>query len=191
LYSEDMNAKTNHYVVKNPSTGKLETICLETGEVISDHQVDVSRYRFNIDTALLICQKVREGQTLKSIACEPDLPDLAIIHYWQRSNPQFSEEIKLARQERAEYYHDRVVQLADEVVDKDEVPVARFKADTYKWAAEKGNPERYGQKTQVSGSIENKVSMIVLNTGIKRAKPDVEVEVTKKEEIETDIEDSE
>ena len=176
-----MRSTKSHYIVKNKDTGQLETICLETGEVISRQGVDLSRFRYSLETALVICQKIREGYTYKKVCQEIGL-DLSILHYWMRSNPQFADEIRLARQDRADYYHDKVLEETENVVDKDDVAVAKFKTDQYKWAAEKGNPEAYGQKTQVSGSIENKISMIVLNTGIKRLKPDIEVQYERKED---------
>lgn len=179
-----MRNETKHYVTKNPTTGKLEVICLDTGEVLSNEGADVAKYKYNMETALLVCQEIREGATLKKLSQKLGI-DLSVIHYWQRRYPQFAQEMKIARQERAEYFHDKVLELADEVIDRDDVAVARFKTDQYKWAAEKGNPEAYGNKTQVSGSIENKVSMIVLNTGIKRVKPDIEVDYEQKDTSDT------
>lgn len=171
-------------VVQNKDTGKLETVCLETGEVISKEgdNKDLSYFKFNYDMALLICQRVREGYTLKRLGEDPDLPELAVIHYWLRSNASFKEEMKLARADRAEYYHDKVLDIADGTERGEQVQVNKFKADQYKWAAEKGNPDRYGNKTTIDGTIENKVSMIVLNTGIVRKKPDIEVEHVKENE---------
>jgi hypothetical protein len=164
-------------VVQNKDTGKLETVCLDTGEVISteEDRRDLSRFKFNYETALLICQRVREGYTLKKLGDSPDLPALAVIHYWMRSNASFKEEMKMARSDRAEYYHDKVMEIADNTDSGEQVQVNKFKTDQYKWGAERGNPERYGNKTTIDGTIENKVSMIVLNTGISRKKPDIEV----------------
>lgn len=164
-------------VVQNKDTGKLETVCLDTGEVISteDDRRDLSHFKFNYQTALLICQKVREGSTLKKLGEDEELPDLAVIHYWMRSNASFQEEMKMARSDRAEYFHDQVLDIAEATERGEQVQVNKFKADQYKWAAEKGNPDRYGSKTTIDGTIESKVTMIVLNTGINRKKPDVEV----------------
>jgi len=167
------NSNYSTHLVKNLVTGDLETICLDTGEVlkaVSIHELD--KYRFNFDMALLICQKIREGATLKQIGDDPTLPSLTVIHYWRRTNATFDEEIKLARKDRAEYYADKVIEIANEVVDKDDVPVAKFKADQYKWAAEKGDPSSYGNKIEHTGS--NVAPSIVVVTGISRL-PDVEV----------------
>jgi len=161
-------------IVKNQATGKLETICLDTGEVLNVgvNPNDMSKYKFSLDTALLVCQKIREGATLKQIGDDPSLPSLTVIHYWRRSNLSFNEEIKLARKERAEFYHDKVLEITEQTVDRDEVTVAKFKADQYRWAAEKGDPSSYGNKVEHSGS--NTAPSIVIVTGIKR-QPDIEV----------------
>ena len=170
--------KRNEYssaIVRNKQTGQYETICLDTGEVLNTgmNPKDMSKYKFNLDTALVICQKIREGATLKQIGDDPDLPSLTVLHYWRRTNASFDEEIKLARKERAEYYHDRVLEIADDVVDRDEVSVAKFKADQYRWAAEKGDPSSYGNKVEHTGS--NTAPSIVIVTGIKRDQ-DIEAE---------------
>lgn len=155
-------------IVRNQRTGKLETICLETGEVLNAlNASDMSRYKFHLETAAAICQAIREGRTLKSLHDDPDFPDLAVIHYWRRNNATFDEEIKLARKERAEYYHDRVLELADNTIpERDEIALAKFRADQYKWAAEKGDPGSYGNKIEHTGS--NTAPTMVIVTGIRR-----------------------
>jgi hypothetical protein len=168
-------------VVKNKETGKLEVICLDTGEVLNQG-LDLSKYRFDLNTAMLVCQKMREGATLKDIDKDPDLPSLPVIHYWRRTNASFDEEIKLARKDRAEYYHDEVINIANNTLDKDEVAVAKFKTDQYKWAAEKGDPSSYGNKVEHTGS--NTAPSIIVFTGINRRPKQVEeAEVIEIEEV--------
>lgn len=177
-----MGNEYNTAIVRNKTTGKLETICLDTGDVLRPgSEIDLLTYKFNYETAVLICQKIREGATMKVIGDDPSLPSLTVVHYWRRNNASFDEEIKLARKDRAEYYHDKVLDIADEVVDKDDVPVARFKADSYKWAAEKGDPASYGNKIEHTGS--NVAPTIVVMTGIARGKPDIEVEYEESEDL--------
>jgi hypothetical protein len=178
--------ENNLVVVRDPDTGELQTVCLDTGEIISreSDRRDLSKYKFDYQTALLICQKVREGYTLKKLGEDKSLPNLPVIHYWLRSNASFKEEMKMARKDRAEYYHDQVIDIANDTTSTEQVQVNKFKTDQYKWAAEKGNPERYAKHTNIDGSIENKVSMIVLNTGINRKKPDIEVAHEENESIE-------
>jgi len=161
-------------IVRN-SLGELETICLDTGEVISSvSSQDLSKYRFNLETAALICQSIREGKTLKAIGEDTNFPSLQVVHYWRRTNATFDAEIKLARKERAEYYHDKVLDITDSVMDKDEVAVARFKTEQYKWAAEKGDPSSFGNKIEHTGN--NTAPAFIVITGVPRRKIDIEVE---------------
>ena len=157
-------------IVRNKRTGKLETICLETGEVLNQISAnDLSHYKFNLATASLIVQAIREGRTMASIHRDPNFPDLTVIHYWRRTNATFDEEIKLARKERSEYYHDKVIDLADNTpAERDEIALAKFRTDQYKWAAEKGDPASYGNKIEHTGS--NTAPAMVIVTGIKRTR---------------------
>jgi len=164
----------NTEIILNTKTGKYELICLDTGETISQDNLvaDLSKYRFNMEQGLLVCQAIREGKTLQEIAKDPMYPSIHVIAYWRKNNPTFDEEIKLARKQRAEYYHDRVLELANTISDDANVAVAKFKADQYRWAAEKGDPSSYGNKIEHTGS--NVAPSIVVFTGINRqAKPDI------------------
>lgn len=163
---------SNTAIVLNKQTGKYEVICLDTGEVINQKdQVDLSKYRFNLEQGLRICQAIREGKTLMEIADDPTFPSIHVISYWRKMQPQFDEEIKLARKQRAEYYHDKVLELANSIDDDSNVAVAKFKADQYRWAAEKGDPGSYGNKIEHTGS--NVAPSIIVYTGIDRRQPDI------------------
>jgi hypothetical protein len=178
----------NTEIVLNKQTGKYEIICLESGEVLSDiNSVDLSRYKFNYELGLLICQKVREGWTLTKISEDPQFPSLHVMAHWRKINPTFDEEIKLARKHRAEYYHDKVIELAEQVTDDSNIAAAKFKAEQYKWAAEKGDPNSYGNKVEVSGNVAP--TSIVVYTGIERRR-DIETTAEQIEGANEQIEDS-
>lgn len=163
---------SNTAVVLNEVTGKYEVVCLDTGEVIDEkNQIDLSKYRFSMEQAMRICQAIREGKTLMQIAEDSTFPSIHVISYWRKLNTQFDEEIRLARKQRAEYYHDKVLELANTISDDDNVAVAKFKADQYRWAAEKGDPSSYGNKIEHTGS--NVAPSIIVYTGIDRRQPDV------------------
>lgn len=173
----------NTEIVLNRESGKYEIICLETGEVVSnDRSVsDLSKYKFNFEQGLMICQAIREGKTLQDISSAPEFPSLHVIAYWRKMNATFDEEIKLARKQRAEYYHDRVIQLANDLGDDANVAVAKFKADQYRWAAEKGDPGSYGNKIEHTGN--GNAPSIVVFTGIDRTPlPDIIEVVDEKSE---------
>jgi hypothetical protein len=167
----------NEVVVQNKATGELEIIDLATGEVVTNNAAPPATiYTFSYAKALLICQMVKEGKTWAEIQDEPDMPPLHVISHWQRTDRMFAEELKLARRERAEVYHDRAMQIANAATSahKDHVPGMALAAKIYQWGAEKANPESYGNKVTHEGSETKPILMRVVNTGISRAaKPDV------------------
>lgn len=173
----------NEIVVKNKHTGDLETIDLNTGEIVasSNYLPDEPVYQFKRDIALRICQEVKNGRTLLDIGNDPEFPPLHIISFWQRSERMFQEELIIARKQRSEVYHDKVLEIADNAANlrytsKEDISNANLAAKQYQWAAERGNPERYGNKVTHEGSEEKPITMRVINTGINRHKPDIETE---------------
>ena len=182
----------NEFIVRDAESGELQVIDMTTGEVISSQSnlIPESAFAFSYELAMLICQKVAEGCTLAQLDKDPDTPPLHIIQHWRRSQPMFDAEFKLARKQRADVYHDRVAEIAENAANmgygsREELAGAKLAADQYKWLAEKGNPDAYGNKVTHEGSEEKPITMRVINTGINRAmKPDVIVkEVTNEPEI--------
>lgn len=169
VYFDSMDSSSTK-VIKNKRTDKYELICLETGEVLQKdiHQLDFSGYKFDETKASLVCELLTEGKSMMTIAQRQDTPPLSVIQYWRRKNPIFDEEVRWARKARAEYFHDQVLDLAENIVEKDDIPVAKFKAEQYKWAAEKGDPSTFGNKVEHTGKIEGGQTLVVV-TGIDRS----------------------
>ena len=164
-------------VVRNEA-GDLEIIDLTTGEVVVNSNgplTPTSDYAFSYEKALYICQLVKQGKTMAQICMEPHMPPLHVISHWQRTDRMFAEELKLARKERAEYYHDRVMEIAQtaETAHKDAVAGLALSMKAYQWGAERAKPEAYGAKVTHEGSTEKPILMRVINTGISRGKPDI------------------
>lgn len=182
--STKRNMGQNEIVVR-AADGSLEVVDLLTGEVVSNSakaEIDDSLYVFRYEMALLICQEVKNGRTLLDIGSDPNFPPLHVISHWQRTERMFAQELILARRARAEVYHDKVMEIADNAAalrygSKEEIAAVKLAADQYKWAAERGDSEKYGNKVTHEGSTEKPITMRVINTGIQRTKPDIETEV--------------
>lgn len=150
-----------------------------TGELIDPttvqllaHSKTKGKYHFHFEIAMQIIDLVRRGHTVKEISDSEDMPPLEIIRYWENMHPIFKENLNIARQDRAEGYHDNIIAMADMMAkgnaDKDQVNANKAAIDAYKWAAEKGNPERYGRKLETKHSGDMQPTVININTGIKR-----------------------
>lgn len=163
---------------RNPATGLLETIDIETGDIVMRQLTekgplveshDSSAYIFNPTLADLICNDVANGMDLHD-ACKLDgRPAIEIVRNWKRRVPDFAEKLKEATKERGEYYRNLAVSQADVYPEsKLDLETNKFKADTYWKAASFDNPEQYGNRTKIEASG---VGMIVLDTGINRSEP--------------------
>jgi hypothetical protein len=131
-----------------------------------------SHTEFDPLTADIIFNKLSEGQRLSDICGKDGIPSLAVVSLWKRNNKVFSESIKLALEIASEIYYGKIMGIAEEArsVHKDAVPGLRLSVDTYKWAAEKANPERFAKPKEES----NNVGSITINlqTGVlDRAAP--------------------
>ena len=179
----------NTFISYNSETGEYDLISLEDGEVISSSGLKdtVSRYVFNVELAILMCQEIRRGRTISEIGLDPRFPPTEVIAHWRRMHPMFEDAIKIARKDRAEGYHDKIMQMADalgtkgSIYTKEELAAAKLAMDAYRWGAEKGDPETFGKKQEITHQ-NTQPTQIVVHTGIIRSKPDVVVENTKLEE---------
>lgn len=181
----------------NKSTGNLETVDVTTGAIVKVNGRDSKdlRIAFSWELAQACAGLIREGYSIRSIGKMSGMPSEQILHAWQAKNLDVKKLFQQARADRAEYYHDRAVEIAVEAhengLDKDEVPATKLAIETLKWAAEKGNPERYGAKVNAISSAAP--LQIIVNTGIIRDDNEpITVEVTnangEKEKIEgTDL----
>lgn len=184
-YPVRMTERRKEEIVVRSESGDLEVIDLLTGEVIinsAKQEVGKTLYSFDYAKAMYICELVRQGNTLASISKLKGMPPLEIIAHWQRSDRMFAEELKLARKQRGEAYHDKVIDLAHDaaIANKDQVSGISAAINAFKWAAERNLPEQYGNKVVHEGNAEKPIVMRVINTGINRtARPEI-VEVVEK-----------
>lgn len=186
----------NELIVRNPDSGELEVIDMHTGELITStaYKEDESAYVFNYKMALLICQEVAKGRTLLDIGNDPRFPPSHVINHWKRTQEMFAMELRLARKQQAEYHRDKVAEIADHAANlrystREDIANAKLASDQYKWLAEKGDPENYGNKVTHEGSTEKPITMRVINTGINRALPDVVVKTKEVHDEQRKIDD--
>lgn len=184
----------------------IETFDMATGQLLAvqkdetvpedlfvEHEIDgqkvmiqntvkyVPQKRYNPVLCDIIAQKIVEGVPMSEICKEPGMPSLHLIARWRKVYPEFNEAIEFARRARAELMRDRALEIAQSSPDKDEVAAAKMAVDALKWAAEKDDPEVYGNRTKVEGTIG--VVQLVVETGIRRS------ELASKDVIEVDKSD--
>jgi len=181
MKKEELTKLPNVHSVYNPSTQEYDLIDLTSGEVVSSTAIakSLDRYIFSFDYAVAICQAIRKGRTMSDLGRDDRFPPIEVIHMWVRMHPDFKAQVDLAKKDRAENYHDKIISLAEELSKPDEgvaaseVASRKTAIDAYKWAAEKNDPDRFGKKQEVSHT-NDKPTTIVINTGINRQSPPIE-----------------
>lgn len=121
---------------------------------------------YNQITADHICDRISEGKTLDEIGLMEGYPSTNIIKSWTRLYPDFKRQLKIARAERAEHFHDEIIKLARDP-SENQAKSERLKFESLKWAASVGDPDTYGNKVKHSGDPDAPIGFIV-DTGIRR-----------------------
>lgn len=122
---------------------------------------------YSLDLADLICERLAEGESMRSVARDESMPALSTIFKWLREHKEFSEQYAIAKEESADALVDDMLDIADNQVEqplivdgiplqvdgklvmvKDNVAVnhAKLRVDTRKWAASKLKPKKYGER---------------------------------------------
>ncbi|MFT9425426.1 MAG: hypothetical protein ABF570_09870 [Acetobacter syzygii] len=89
---------------------------------------------------------VEEGQTLRQISTQPDMPTWVLMRQTLRASPALASRYGRARMLAAEAFEDRLLQEVHSI-GGDDTAAMRLRIDTLKWIMSKRAPARYGEKT--------------------------------------------
>jgi len=116
-----------------------------------------------------ICNRVIEGEAVRNILKEKDLPDVTTFYRWIDADEEKSKQYARAKEVYADKMFEDMIQIADDSgidvsvdsegvwkVNGELVQRARLRNDTRKWALSKLNPKKYGDRstTDVNLNIE-------------------------------------
>lgn len=100
-----------------------------------------------------ICERLADGESLRSICEDKSMPTRATVFRWLAASPAFQSQYAHAREDQTETLVDEMLRIAD---DKSLDPKdRRVRIDTRKWLAGKMKPKKYGDKTVLSNDPEN------------------------------------
>lgn len=108
-----------------------------------------------------ICSRLSDGQSMRKIAKDDDMPSSATMFNWLRVHSTFLEQYEIAKAECADMYAEEIIEISDDSQndyieeDKDgkrlnpeNIQRARLKVDARKWVAAKLKPKKYGDRIQ-------------------------------------------
>ena len=129
--------------------------------------------KYSDSVAAVICARMAEGETLKSICQDSHMPNRSTVYLWTSKNPQFSDMYARARESLHEHWADEILTIADdgttdyvtkvgrngheyEAVDQEHIQRSRLRVDSRRWLLSKLKPGVYGDRIEsvVSGQID-------------------------------------
>lgn len=127
---------------------------------------------FSQQLADIICIRIAEGESLREICRDEDMPERVTIYRWLQADPDFCNHYTRAREDQADTLADEIIAIADEqpeiiaVTDKRTGELIEHKLDgaflqwqknridARKWTAMKLKPKKYGDRQILAGDSE-------------------------------------
>jgi hypothetical protein len=124
---------------------------------IGGYFFDMPKLEFSQDDADVICTRLAEGKSLRSIcADDDDLPAISTIFKWLSLHPSFADQYARARDAQADTLFDEILDIADERVTPEYTAQQRLRYEARRWMVGKLRPKKYGDKQEIehSGAVE-------------------------------------
>ncbi|MDG3578395.1 MULTISPECIES: terminase small subunit-like protein [Rhizobium] len=140
------------------------------------------------DIAAIICERIADGNSLRTICAEDGMPNKATVLRWISSNDAFRDQYARAREAQADALFDEILAIADapligekikidkdgnkEITRGDMIEHRRLQVDTRKWMASKLLSKKYGDKQQLEHSgVDGAPLVPIINLSLSGAKP--------------------
>lgn len=132
-----------------------------------------------------ICLRIAEGESLRQICADDDMPSLRAVMRWldHADRSDFRQQYARAREMQADTLADQVLSIADdglndtyqteggEQTNHDVIARSRLRVDARKWLASKLAPKKYGDKIQQEvtgpdgGPVEQEITITLVRPG--------------------------
>ena len=121
---------------------------------------------YSPELAVLICTRMGEGESLRSICRDDAMPSLSTVFRWLAADKEFQDQYARAMDARATLLAEEILEIADdgrndtyrdedghEAVNHDVIARSRLRVDSRKWLAARMAPKKYGDKVsqEISG----------------------------------------
>ena len=124
--------------------------------------------RFTQEVFDKICLRIANGESLRKICKDDDMPNLTTVWKWLNNNPELDKQYMRAREEQAETLVDEMIDIADykkddtyldengkEVINQEVIARSRLRVDARKWVASKLKPKKFGDFTKVQAEVKD------------------------------------
>jgi hypothetical protein len=128
---------------------------------------------YTLETATIICNRLADGESLRAICVDDDMPNKSTVFRWLIVNDIFRDQYARAREAQAEHLVDEILEISDDgtndwmerrtaslrrapgvdsgwVLNGEHVQRSRLRIDARKWFASKVAPKKYGEKIETT-----------------------------------------
>ena len=121
---------------------------------------------YSDELAATICQRMAEGESLRSICRDEDMPGKTTVLRWllDETLVGFRDQYARARELRADHFADEIIEIGDDgtgdmteddkgrkSINQEVVSRSRLRCDNRKWLMARMAPKKYGDKMQHTG----------------------------------------
>lgn len=123
---------------------------------------------YSVEIADAICERLADGESLRSICRDENMPSKAMVFRWLGAHPEFADQYARAREAQADTHVDDMLDIADDArndwmerqtdrgpaydLNGEHIQRSKVRIDTRKWIAAKMKPKVYGEKIAVGGA---------------------------------------
>jgi hypothetical protein len=122
--------------------------------------------KFTQELADTICERIMNGESLRSIVTDEGMPNRSSVHKWLAENKAFSDQYARAKDNQADTLADEIMFIADNAED---VQKARLQVDTRKWIASKLKPKKYGDKLDMTTGGQKLEGLVIIKDADDKA----------------------
>jgi transposase-like protein len=123
--------------------------------------------KYTEELAKKICERIAEGESVRSISRDEDMPHQSTIFDWAMNHPEFSVQYDKARDIGMEVRAEEIEEIAQT---EEDTARAKLIIDTKKWNMSKLKPKRFGDRlTAVTEDKDGKTipisGMVIMQDG--------------------------
>ena len=122
---------------------------------------------FTKELADIICERIANGQSLREICRDKDMPSKEGVRGWLIRHESFAAQYARAREAQADHFAEEILEISDdgsndwmsrkqgddtvEVVNHEHISRSKLRVDARKWLMSKMAPKKYGDKVELGG----------------------------------------
>lgn len=131
---------------------------------------------YSEDLAFAICQRLAEGESLRSICSAEEMPGKTTILRWLDENAAFRSQYARAREVQADTLADDILEIADDarndwmerndkdnagwIANSEHINRSRLRVDSRKWLAAKLQPKKYGEHLNMDANVNGNMTVL-------------------------------